>query len=111
MLAYGGMLRYGAVMILELAEIDVLPGKEAAFEEAVKQATPLFLGSSGCIGMKVARSIEHPHRFRLLVRWETVDDHMVGFRNSEAFLEWRRLVGPCFAKPPRVEHMSFIVSD
>lgn len=98
-------------MILELAEIDILPGCEEAFEEAVKKAAPLFLGSRGCLGMKVTRSIEHPHRFRLLVRWETVDDHMIGFRNSDAFLEWRRIAGPCFAKPPRVEHMMLVLGD
>ncbi|SNS23585.1 Quinol monooxygenase YgiN [Sphingomonas laterariae] len=98
-------------MILELAEIDILPGKEADFEAVIGEASRYFLGSPGCLGMKVTRSIEHPHRFRLLVRWATVDDHMVGFRNSDAFLEWRKLAGPCFAKPPRVEHMTLILGD
>ena len=98
-------------MILELAEIDVIPGQEEAFESAIGRASRCFLESPGCLGMKVTRSIEHPHRFRLLVRWATVDDHMVGFRNSDAFLEWRRIAGPCFAKPPRVEHMTLVLGE
>ncbi|AGH50534.1 MULTISPECIES: antibiotic biosynthesis monooxygenase family protein [Sphingomonadales] len=96
-------------MILELAEIDILPGKEAAFESVLEEASGHFLRTPGCLGMKVTRSMEHPHRFRLLVQWESVDAHMVGFRNSDAFLEWRRLAGPCFAKPPRVEHLSLLI--
>ncbi|XHR98942.1 hypothetical protein ACFB49_05360 [Sphingomonas sp. DBB INV C78] len=98
-------------MILELAEIDILPGKEPDFEAILEEASRLFLQSPGCLGIRIGRSIEHPHRFRLLVRWATLDDHMIGFRNSDAFIEWRRLAGPCFAKPPRVEHMNLLIGD
>ena len=41
----------------------------------------------------------------LLVRWETLDDHIVGFRQSEAFTRWRSLIGPYFQSPPVVEHL------
>lgn len=98
-------------MILEVAEIDILPGQEEAFEETARNARPLFLNADGCEGMSIMRSIEHPHRFRLMVRWRSLDHHMVGFRNSDAFLEWRRMAGVHFAKPPRVEHMSYVAAD
>ncbi|GLK79802.1 antibiotic biosynthesis monooxygenase family protein [Methylopila turkensis] len=91
-------------MIWEIAEIDVKPGSEAAFEAAAAKAVPLFKRSKGCRGMQIQRSIEHPSRYRLIVDWESVEDHTVGFRGSEEFQEWRRLVGPHFAEPPRVEH-------
>lgn len=95
-------------MILEIAEIDILVGQEEAFEHTARAARPLFLSSDGCQGMSIMRSIEHPHRFRLLVRWRSLDDHMMGFRNSDAFLEWRKMAGQHFAKPPRVEHMIYV---
>lgn len=91
-------------MIWEIAEIDVKPGEEAAFEAAAAKAVPLFKGAKGCHGMQIQRSVEHPGRYRLVVDWETIEDHTVGFRGSEAFQEWRRLVGPHFAEAPRVEH-------
>lgn len=91
-------------MFWEIAQIDVKPGEEAAFEAAVVQAIPLFQGSRGCQGMQVQRSVEHPSRYRLVVDWETVEDHIVHFRGSEAFAHWRRLVGAHFASPPLVEH-------
>jgi quinol monooxygenase YgiN len=96
-------------MIYELAEIRVLAGHEEDFVAAVAQAKPLFLASKGCHGLALKRSIESPDLFRLLVRWETIDDHMIGFRNSDAFGEWRRLVAPHFAAPPQVEHLEVVV--
>lgn len=95
-------------MIYELVEIRVLAGHEDALADAVRRATPLFLGAKGCHGLALKRSIEAPDLFRLLVKWETVDDHMIGFRNSDAFGEWRRLAGPHFAAPPHVEHLEVV---
>ena len=48
--------------------------------------------------------IENPDSYILLVLWESVDDHMKGFRESPAFTEWRALLGPHFASPPAMEH-------
>jgi heme-degrading monooxygenase HmoA len=91
-------------MIWEIAQIEVKPGEEAAFESAVGQAVPLFRSAKGCRGMQMQRSIEHPARYRLVVDWETLEDHTVHFRGSDDFQEWRRLVGGYFASPPIVEH-------
>ena len=96
-------------MITEIAEIDVIAGHEAAFEAAVRTARPLFAAAAGCHGMELQRSIEVPARYWLLVRWEDVDSHMVGFRQSAAFARWRELVGAHFGVPPRVEHGAVVV--
>jgi heme-degrading monooxygenase HmoA len=96
-------------MITEIAQIEVKPGMESEFEAAVKKATPIFKRSKGCRGMELRRSIEKPSRYRLLVTWETVEDHTVGFRNSPEFQEWRGLVGHFFASPPEVEHVQQVV--
>jgi heme-degrading monooxygenase HmoA len=93
-------------MIFELAEIRVKAGAEQQFLEALAQAAPLFQRARGCRSMRVQRSIEHPDMFTLVVGWDTVEDHMVHFRNSEDFQEWRRLVGLHFAEPPKVQHAS-----
>ena len=91
-------------MILEIAEIDVKPGEGAAFEASVEAAKPAFARSRGFLGLALQRSIENRSRYLLFVQWETLDDHLVHFRNSENFAEWRRLAGPHFAAPPRVGH-------
>ncbi|MGG5818459.1 antibiotic biosynthesis monooxygenase family protein [Falsiroseomonas sp. HW251] len=91
-------------MFLEIAEIEVKPGSEAEFEAGVAKAAPLFKRAKGCHAMELQRSVEFPSRYRLVVTWETVENHMVDFRNSADFQEWRSLVGHCFAGPPEVEH-------
>lgn len=97
-------------MIHELAAIDVKEGESDAFIAAVEKAVPLFLGSKGCHAVRLTRSLEHPYRFRLLVEWETVEDHMEGFRQSPAFNQWRALVSPFFVSPPRVEHLETLIA-
>ncbi len=96
-------------MIIEIAEIEVKPGEEAAFEAAVAEAASLFKRSKGCRAMELQRGVEKPSKYRLVVKWETLDDHIVHFRASEEFQEWRRLIGPHVAGAPTVEHTSIAV--
>lgn len=96
-------------MIFEMARLTIKPGMEAAFEQGVTKAAPLFQRARGCRGMQLLKSIEQPSSYTLMVTWETVDDHMVHFRQSADFQEWRRLVGDYFAAPPQVEHVQVSV--
>lgn len=95
-------------MILEIAQIDVKPGMEAEFERGVDQAKPLFQRAKGCHGMELHKSLEKPSRYRLMIRWATLENHTVDFRGSADFAGWRQLVGHCFASPPEVEHTEMV---
>jgi heme-degrading monooxygenase HmoA len=97
-------------MILEIAQIEIKPGLEAEFEAGVGKAAPLFKRARGCRGMNLQRSIEKPARYRLIVTWETLENHTVDFRGSEDFQAWRKLVGHCFVAPPEVEHTREVVA-
>ena len=96
-------------MIHEIAQITIKPGMESQFEDGVAQAKPLFLRARGCHGMNLQRSIEQPSQYALVVAWETVEDHMVHFRESDDFQTWRKLVGDCFAAPPQVHHVNTVL--
>ena len=96
-------------MFLEIAQIEVKPGQESAFEAGVAEAAPLFRRAKGCRGMELQRSHEKPGRYRLFVKWETLENHTVDFRGSADFQAWRKLVGACFAAPPEVEHTTVAV--
>jgi heme-degrading monooxygenase HmoA len=91
-------------MVTEIAQIEIKPGMEAEFEAGVTEAAPIFKRARGCEGMELHRSVEKPQRYRLLVKWATVENHTVNFRGSDDFQEWRKLVGHCFAAAPDVEH-------
>ena len=60
--------------------------------------------------MELRRSIEIPNRYRLLVGWETLENHTVDFRESDDFQTWRGLVSHCFDGAPEVEHASLAVA-
>jgi quinol monooxygenase YgiN len=110
LLDYAGVsLLCEAAMILEIAQIEIKPGTEEDFEGGVGAAEPLFRAARGCRSFSLHRSIEHPERYRLIVGWDSVDDHMIGFRESPAFQEWRSLVADCFAAPAQVEHVQKVV--
>jgi heme-degrading monooxygenase HmoA len=91
-------------MILEIAQIAVKAGMEPTFEAGVAAAVPLFKRAKGCVSMELRRSVEIPSRYRLLVGWETLENHTVDFRSSADFQTWRGLVSQCFDGAPEVEH-------
>jgi heme-degrading monooxygenase HmoA len=98
-------------MVTEIAQIDVKAGSEKDFEAAVAKARAAFSRSRGFHGFELHRSIEKPQRYRLMVKWATLENHTVDFRGSENFAEWRGLVGQYFASPPEVEHTETVVTS
>ena len=96
-------------MILELADIRIAPGQNAAFEEAIQRGVDTVVKrAKGFHGAKVNRGIESPERYVLQIFWATLEDHTVGFRQGPLFPEWRAIVGPFFAAPPVVEHFELV---
>ena len=91
-------------MILEVATLDVRPGMEAEFEEAFAQAQKIIASMQGYISHELRRCIENERRYLLLVQWETVEDHTVGFRGSEEYQRWRELLHHFYDPFPVVEH-------
>jgi len=93
-------------MILERVEIDLVPGTEQQFETALGRARAVLEEAAGFRSLRIARGVETPSRYLLIIMWDTLADHMVGFRESDLFVRWRDLIGPYFAAPPRVEHFA-----
>lgn len=91
-------------MVVEVAVIEVKPGEEDAFVAAYQRVRREVAGTPGCLSVRMTRGVESPSRFVLLVEWESVEAHEVGFRGTERFARWRAGIGPHFAVPPQVEH-------
>jgi len=96
-------------MILEHCDIQIDPSKQSAFEEAIVRGVETVISKAkGFQGYKVNHSLETPSRYLLLIYWDTLENHTVDFRGSDAFSDWRAIVGPFFVKPPVVEHMTLV---
>jgi heme-degrading monooxygenase HmoA len=91
-------------MILEIAQLQIKPGQTAAFESAFAQAQRIIASMPGYISHELQRCVEHAHQYMLLVRWRTLEDHMVGFRQSPQYQEWRTLLHHFYDPFPTVLH-------
>ena len=93
-------------MILEHAILPVIPGREADFEAAFDSARPIIAQTPGFVDLRLARSIETPNEYLLLVRWESVEAHEIGFRGSPGYERWRELLHGFYEPFPVVEHFA-----
>src|SRR6476469_2297245 len=98
-------------MITELVFIDDTASTEKDFEAAVAKARPLFLRARGGKGFELHKSIEKPSRYRLMAKWDTLENHTIDFRGSDDFAAWRGLVGQYFAASPEVEHTTTVLTS
>jgi heme-degrading monooxygenase HmoA len=91
-------------MILEVATLDVLPNQISEFEAAFQQAALIIATMPGYISHQLRRCIENPSRYLLLVEWQKLEDHTIGFRASPQYQDWKRLLHHFYDPFPRVEH-------
>ena len=91
-------------MILEIADLHVVPGHEAEFEAAFAQARAIITAAPGFRALELQRSVEEPSRYALLVRWRTIEDHTEGFRKSPEYERWRKLLHHFYDPSPEVLH-------
>ena len=96
-------------MILEIADIRIQPGQQAAFDQAILRGVKTVISQAkGFRGWKVNKGVESPERYVLMIFWDTLEDHTVAFRGGPLFAQWRAIVGPFFAQPPQVEHFTLL---
>ena len=95
-------------MILEVAILDVKLGEELRFEETFGRAQAIISSMPGYLSHQLQKCIEKPSRYILLVNWQTLEDHTVGFRESEQYQEWRSLLHSFYEPFPVVEHYTSV---
>ncbi|UKA70662.1 antibiotic biosynthesis monooxygenase family protein [Arthrobacter sp. FW306-06-A] len=93
-------------MITEHALLPVIAGQEEEFEAAFKQARPIIASMPGFVSLSLSRSVETPNTYLLLVEWESLEDHTVGFRESPEYQQWRTLLHRFYEPFPVVEHFN-----
>lgn len=91
-------------MILEVAILNVVPGRQADFESAFRTASALIASIPGYVSHELQRCLETPNRYVLLVNWLTLEAHTQGFRGSPQYLEWKTLLHHFYDPFPTVEH-------
>ena len=95
-------------MILEVVILNIIPGREAEFESTFAKAPPIIAGMDGYCWHQLQHCVEMENRYLLLVQWETLDAHTVGFRGSAEYQEWRKLLHHFYDPFPTVEHYEVV---
>jgi heme-degrading monooxygenase HmoA len=96
--------------VLEVATLDIRPGRNAEFERAFADARSIIAASPGFLGVELRHCVEHADRYLLLVRWATLADHTVGFRQGPDYPRWRALLHHFYDPFPEVEHYTQVRS-
>jgi heme-degrading monooxygenase HmoA len=98
-------------LITEHALLPVIAGREADFERAFALARPIITAMAGFRGLSLSRSIESPSVYLLLVEWERLEDHTVGFRGSAEYGHWKALLHHFYDPFPTVEHFTSVAES
>ena len=91
-------------MFIEHAVLHVTNGTIEEFEAAFAKAKLIIAAAKGCQGITLAKCVEEPHDYLMEIRWDTLEDHLEGFRNSPAFDEWRKLLHHFYDPKPDIKH-------
>ena len=91
-------------MITEIALLKIRQGQSEEFEEAFIKAQPIIESMNGYIQHELQQCIEENDKYLLIVRWNILEDHTIGFRQSEQYKEWKKLLHHFYQPPPVVEH-------
>jgi heme-degrading monooxygenase HmoA len=97
-------------MVVEHALISVTPGREAEFEAVFGRAHAVISQADGFRWAELTRFVERPSVFLLLVGWDSIEAHTEGFRGGPLFGPWREVIGPFFAEPPVVGHVTAVTA-
>jgi len=95
-------------MILEMAMLQVKDGLAQDFEDAFKKASTIISSMSGYLWHELHRCIEAEGKYLLLVRWNKLEDHTIGFRGSQEYQEWKKLLHHFYEPFPTVEHFMLV---
>ncbi|AWW00430.1 antibiotic biosynthesis monooxygenase family protein [Arcticibacterium luteifluviistationis] len=91
-------------MILEIATLDIKNEELKAFEAILPKAKAVISQSKGFVSIEFQNCIETSTKYLALIKWETLEDHTIGFRESPLFQEWRAVLSPFFNSAPNAEH-------
>ena len=98
-------------MILEVAILNVRSGLEREFEVAFSQASPIIGSMPGHISHQLQRCLETSNRYVLLVNWNSLEAHTVGFRGSPEYQRWKQLLHHFYDPFPVVEHYALVAQN
>ena len=76
-------------MILEVAILNIFPDKTIEFEASFEISQSIISSMKGYRGHQLQKCLETSGRYILLVKWDKLEDHIIGFRQSPEYQQWK----------------------
>lgn len=84
-------------MVFEQFVVKAIAGQEAEFEAAMERGLRTVMSrAQGMRGWSLRRCVESPGHYQVQLQWDSIDDHLVGYRASPLATEFRAMVTPFF---------------
>ena len=96
-------------MITEIAMLYVKGGPEKKFERDFVLTGQYITSIDGYVTHSLCRCIELENKYMLQVKWNSLEAHTIGFRNSEVYQKWSDLLHHYYDPFPIVEHFEEII--
>ena len=74
------------------------------FEAAFSKAAPIIASQRGYISHELKKCVEQNDKYLLQVQWQSLEDHTIGFRESQGYQQWKSLLHHFYEPFPIVEH-------
>jgi heme-degrading monooxygenase HmoA len=96
-------------MILEVAVLKIKPEMSQEFEIAFAEASQIISSMKGYVSHDLQKCLEIDNQYLLLVNWQTIEDHTIGFRQSREYQTWKKLLHHFYDPFPTVEHYQTVI--
>lgn len=96
-------------MILEIATLKIKDAELEDFKKVLPSSKAIISKSKGFVSIEFQQCIEEPSKFQALIKWETLEDHTIGFRTSNLFTQWRATLSPYFSEDPSADHYNLVL--
>jgi heme-degrading monooxygenase HmoA len=93
-------------MVVEQAILVIEEAQRSNFEADFKVAIQYVKQTSGFLDYSLSRGVERPNHYLLLVNWENLTDHTVGFAESGLRAQWRSHIQHYFQPGTSVQHFN-----
>lgn len=91
-------------MVVEYIRYTIPAQDTATFESDYATAAKSLEASEHCLSYELSRCLDEAGAYILRIEWDSVEGHMQGFRNSEAFRSFFMAIKPYVSQIQEMRH-------
>ena len=98
-------------MVIEYIRYKVPATEAEAFERDYASAGAVLATSPHCLRYELSRCVDEPASYVVRIEWDSIEEHMRGFRSSTVFQRFFALVRPYVQQIEEMRHYELLPKD